>query len=209
MNFLGLLILFFLWLAVVTFLRFYRIWLPHYVLGAVGGAYWLVIGAKSLGLEIVIASLVASTVSVISNLLGISAKTFDNAPGLLLVLVVTQNVGWTVLQVGVESSGLLEMSALTSLLVFYPGWSHKRRILSVLTGILATWGANIVRMMLIVVLLNVFGKPVLVVAHTFIGKAIFFCITVVIYWVLITRPTIGIMERMLRHKSVSVKYHRS
>jgi exosortase family protein XrtG len=207
MGFLWLWILFFIWLAVVLFLRFYHIWLPYYVLGAVGGAYWLVIGINALGLELEISSLVASTVSAVSNVLGISAKTFDNAPGLLLVLVVTQNVGWTVLQVGVESSGLLEMATLTSLLVFYPGWSNTRRFFSVLIGILATWGANIIRMMLIVVLLNELGKPVLVVAHTFIGKAVFFSITVIIYWVLITRPTIRIIERLLQRKNVSVKYH--
>jgi exosortase family protein XrtG len=178
------------------------------VIGAVGCAYWLVIGLKASGQEIVIASLVASTVSSISNLMGVSAKTFANAPGLLLVLVVTQNVGWTVLQVGVESSGLLEMCVLTSLLAFYPGWTPTRRILSMLIGILATWGANIIRMMLIVILLTELGKPVLVLAHTFIGKAVFFAITVIIYWVLITRPTIGLVEQMLNHKDSSVKYHR-
>lgn len=201
--------LFSAWVALVIFLRYYRIWLPYYVLGAVGCAYWLVIGMKAAGLEIVIASLVASTVSAISNLFGVSAKTFDNAPGLLLVLVVTQNVGWTVLQVGVESSGLLEMCVLTSLLAFYPGWSTSRRIFSVLVGILATWGANIIRMMLIVILLTELGKPVLVLAHTFIGKAVFFVITVIIYWVLITRPTIGLVEKLLQRKNNSVTYHRS
>lgn len=201
--------LFSAWVALVVFLRYYRIWLPYYVLGAVGCAYWLVIGMKAAGLEIVIASLVASTVSAISNLFGVSAKTFDNAPGLLLVLVVTQNVGWTVLQVGVESSGLLEMCVLTSLLAFYPGWSTSRRIFSVLVGILATWGANIIRMMLIVILLTELGKPVLVLAHTFIGKAVFFVITVIIYWVLITRPTIGLVEKLLQRKNNSVTYHRS
>jgi exosortase family protein XrtG len=201
--------LFFVWVAAVVFLRYYRIWLPYYVIGAVGSAYWLVIGLKASGQEIVIASMVASTVSTISNLMGISAKTFANAPGLLLVLVVTQNVGWTVLQVGVESSGLLEMCVLTSLLIFYPGWTFSRCIFSVLIGILATWGANIIRMMLIVVLLTEFGKPVLVLAHTFIGKAVFFAITVIIYWVLITRPTIGMVEQLFKRKNSSVKYHRA
>lgn len=197
--------LFVFWLMAIVFLRFYRIWLPYYVLGAVGGAYWLVIGAKALGLEIELASLVASTVSSISNLLGISVQTFDRAPGLLLVLVVTQNVGWTVLQIGVESSSLLEISVLTSLLLFYPGWSLSQRMLSVVAGALATLAANIVRMMLIVGLLNEFGKPMLVVAHTFIGKTVFFVLTVVIYWLLITRPTLRLVGRLQRSKNVSGK----
>ncbi len=204
-----LLVLFALWAAAVIFLHHYRVWLPYYVIGAVGCAYWLVMGIKAAGLEVVIASLVAMTVSSISNLLGVSAKTFANAPGLLLVLVVTQNVGWTVLQVGVESSALLEMCVLSSLLIFYPGWSLSRRVFSIVVGVLATWGANIFRMMLIVILLTELGKPVLVLAHTFIGKAVFFSITVIIYWALITRPTIGMVEKLLRRKENAVTYNRS
>jgi len=202
-------LLFALWISAVIFFRVYRIWIFYYVLAAVGAAYWMVLIARYLQLDVLVANTVASTVSELSGWLGITTQTFQNAPGLLLVLVVVQKIGWTVLEVGVESSGVLEMCVLSSLLLFYPGWSWKRRLLNLTIGLISTWGANIARMMVIVLLLSEMGKPVLVVAHTFIGKVVFFAITVAIYWVLITRPTVWIVARLLRERGRDVRYKRA
>ncbi|NCP87157.1 MAG: hypothetical protein CO094_03105 [Anaerolineae bacterium CG_4_9_14_3_um_filter_57_17] len=196
------LLLFILWLAAVIFFRVYRIWLPYYALAAIGSAYWLVAFANTFLFQDLLAQLVAFSVSQFAGFLGIATQIFKNAPGLLMVLVITQNVGWTVLQIGVESSGMLESIVVVSLVMFYPGWSWGRRIFSVLAGLFMTWGANILRLMIIVVLLHWLGKPVLVIAHTFLAKAAFFGMTVAIYWFLITRPTIYQVAGLLRRQSL-------
>jgi exosortase family protein XrtG len=185
-------LLFVLWLAVVYFTRRFRVWLIYYVLGAAGAAYWiiLVIGS-ALGFETWLAYSVAWTVHTISGGIGIPTQIFEKAPGLLLVMVVVQNVGWTVLQIGVESSGLLELCVLSSLLLFYPGWSWRRRALTIFAGDAAIWIANIIRMLIIVVMLNRFGKNVLVFAHVYVGKIVFFLLAVGIFWYLITFLTLN------------------
>jgi exosortase family protein XrtG len=188
--------LFVLWLAAVVFLRYSRIWLPYYVLGAVGCAYWLILVFSNLfGLEPFLAHSVAWMVHVTSNLLGIPTRIFEGAPGVLLVLVIYQEIGWTVLQVGIESSGLLEISVLVSLLLFYPGWSLSRRVYLILLGGMAMWLANILRMLVIVVMLNKFGKEALVLAHMYVGKAVFFVLVILIFWFIITRPTLKYLQR--------------
>jgi exosortase family protein XrtG len=126
---------------------------------------------------------------------GIPTRIFEGAPGVLLVLVIFQDVGWTVLQVGIESSGLLEISVLVSLLLFYPGWSISRRMKMITLGGLAMWCANIIRMLVIVVMLNQFGKEALVLAHMYIGKAVFFVLVIAIFWTLITRTTLRDLYR--------------
>jgi len=194
-----------LWLAAVIFFRIYRVWLPYYGLAAIGSAYWLVALANALQWQIPLARLVAFSVSQFSAWLGIATQTFENAPGLLMVLVITQEVGWTVLQVGVESSGMLEAIVLFSLVLFYPGWTWPRRLFSVLVGLFMTWGANILRLMIIVVLLHWLGKPVLVIAHTFLAKAAFFGMTVAIYWFLITRPTLTLVADLLMRRQAGAK----
>lgn len=115
-------------------------------------------------------------------------------------MVIFQDIGWTVLQVGIESSGLLEISVLVSLLLFYPGWSLTRRAFLIGMGAIAMWGANIIRMLVIVVMLNQFGKEALVLAHMYVGKAVFFVLVIAIFWTLITRTTL----RDLRRQKTSV-----
>lgn len=188
--------MFVLWLGVVAFLRRARIWLPYYVVGAVGCAYWLVlVFSNLLGLEPLLAHSVAWVVHSTSNLLGIPTRIFEGAPGVLLVLVIYQDIGWTVLQVGLESSGLLEITVLVSLLLFYPGWTLYHRLRLILFGGIAMWIANILRMLVIVVMLNQFGKEALVLAHMYVGKAVFFVLVILIFWFIITRPTLKHLQK--------------
>jgi exosortase family protein XrtG len=133
-------------------------------------------------------------VHITSNLLGIPTRIFEGAPGVLLVLVIYQDIGWTVLQVGIESSGLLEISVLVSLLLFYPRWSLTHRLRLVTFGGIAMWTANILRMLVIVVMLNQFGKEALVLAHMYVGKAVFFLLVILIFWFIITRPTLKYLQ---------------
>ncbi|GAB4401114.1 MAG: exosortase family protein XrtG [Anaerolineales bacterium] len=185
------LLLFIIWLGLLIFLHTYRVWLFYYLVGVVGCAYFLVWFLRGpLNFEPALAYSVALTVHSIANLLEIPTRIFENAPGVLLVLVVVQRLGaqmgWTVLRIGVESSGLLEICVLASLLAFYPGWRWQRRTLSVGFGILVTWVANVLRLLVIVILLHGFGKNALVLAHTYIGKAFFFALIIWLYWYLIT-----------------------
>jgi len=184
------------WGALVLFLRVYRVWLPYYIVATVGLAYGLILLiGPFLEMETTLAHSVAWTVHILSEWIGIPTRIFRGAPGVLLVLVIEQDVGWTMLRIGVESSGLLELSVLASLLVFYPGWSLQRRMRYLVIGLGATWAANIVRILLIVVILHYMGKSWLVLAHTYFGKIIFFACIVAIFWWLITRVSIDDLHK--------------
>jgi exosortase family protein XrtG len=115
------------------------------------------------------------------------------------VLVITQTVGWTVLQIGVESSSILEICVMVSLVTFYPLWTWRKKIVLALIGVAFTWLANVARMLIIALMLHFFGKGVLVLAHTFIGKAFFFAFVVGIYWFLVTTNSLTeIRKRIAR-----------
>jgi exosortase family protein XrtG len=180
-----------LWVAAVIFLRAYRIWLPYYIVAAGGGAYWLVLLTRDvLGAETLVAATVATAVHGIAELIGVPTRTFAGAPGTLMVMVIEQEVGWTMLRIGVESSGLLEICVLASLLLWYPGWSLRKRLVAVALGGMATWAANLVRVLLIVTMLHLLGKDALVLGHAYVGKLVFFALVVGIYWYAITRTTL-------------------
>ncbi len=180
-----------IWLAGVIFLRAYRIWILFYIVGTVGFAYLLVYFASgALDLELALAHTVAASVHQFLSWIGIPSRIFSNAPGILLVMVVTQRTGWTALQIGVESSGLLEMAVISSLILFYPQWQFARRSKLLLVGVGSTWIANVLRMILIAMSLHYIGKDSLLIAHSVIGRLFFFVLTIAIYWFLITRQAI-------------------
>lgn len=183
------------WLALVLALRRSRIWLFYYLVAAVGWCFGLVVLLRELlpG-ETALAAATAYSTHHLAGLLDIPTRVFRSAPGLLLVLVIAQKSGWTALQVGLESSGLLELSVLSGLLLFYPGMPFLRRSLSLAAGLVATFVANVLRVLLIVVVLHFAGKDSLLFAHTFLGRAFFFVVTVAIYWYLMTRSSLAVLR---------------
>ncbi|MBC7222668.1 MAG: archaeosortase/exosortase family protein [Anaerolineae bacterium] len=188
------------WLALVLVLRRNRIWLFYYLVAAVGFCFGLVVLLRNLlpG-EAALAMATAYGTHYLAGLLDIPTRVFRSAPGLLLVLVIAQRSGWTALQVGLESSGLLEMSVLTGLLAFYPGIPLPRRVASLAVGLVATYVANVLRVLIIVAVLHFQGKDSLLFAHTFLGRAFFFAVTVAIYWYLMTRSSLQVLRERVLH----------
>jgi len=183
------------WLALVLIMRRNRIWLFYYLIAAVGFCFGVVLVCRNLlpG-ESLLAMATAHGTHRLASLLNIPTRVFPAAPGLLLVLVIVQQSGWTALQVGLESSGLLEMAVLAGLILFYPGMPLQRRVMALVAGLLATYVANILRVLLIVAVVHYAGKDALLLAHTFLGRAFFFAVTLVIYWFVMTRPTLEVLR---------------
>lgn len=191
------------WLIAVGFFRLNRIWLPFYIVAAVGLAFGLIFIGRATVIEPELQSLVAQSVNLTSRLMGVPTETFEAAPGALLVLVVSQDIGWTMLQVTVESSGLLEAGVLTGMLMFYPGLSPRKRLTLIVIGLLATFAANVLRLSTIVFILHMTGKGSLLISHTIVGRAVFFVAVIVIYWFVMTRPTLGVIRRKLDSEMVT------
>lgn len=182
--------LIFLWVMAVLFFRANRIWLPYYVIGAVGFALIIIFVGRATFVESSLQQVVAAGVHAISSLTPVPTRIFQSAPGAIMILVVDQSVGWTMLQITVESSGLLETGVISGMLMFYPGWSFRKRLGLSVVAILATYVANIIRLMVIVIVIHYGGKDTLLVSHTILGRAVFFVGVIIIYWYLISRPTL-------------------
>jgi exosortase family protein XrtG len=193
-----------LWLAVVVFFRRHRIWLIYYVIGAVGLAFLLIAAGRSvIPAELLLKTWTAYNVHTIAGWVGVQTRIFTAAPGTILVLVIPQKQGWTMVEIGIECSGLLEEAVLIGLLGFYPGWRLMTRLGWLVVGSLATYAGNLIRVLFIVVTLHQLGKDSLFLAHTVIGRIIFFFFIVLIYWVVLTRPTLQrVRDNLLARQAV-------
>ena len=186
------------WIILLLFFRSHRNWLPYYALGSVGLAFALIGVGRLLFLEQFLQASTASSVHLLSVISGVETRLFPAVPGALMVLVIPQQLGWTVLNIGLESSGLLEIGVLTGMVGFYPGWSLRRRLLTVSLGVFATYAANVVRVSFIVASLHWGGKDLLFISHTVGGRLIFFAIVVLIFWFVLSLPTLRMVRRNIQ-----------
>jgi len=189
------------WAVALLFFRHYRIWLFYYVVAAVGLAFLLIwAGTRLIPLERWLEMGTAYSAHMLSRMVGIPTRVFEAAPGNILVWVVVQKPGWTVVRVDLECSGLLEMAVLSGLLLFYPAWTIWQRLGLVLFGWAATFVSNIIRVLSIIAILHLLGKRSIFVAHTVAGRLIFFALVMGFYWVVLTRGTLRILNRQLQER---------
>jgi exosortase family protein XrtG len=188
-----------LWAALTYFFYRNRIWLLYYVVGAVGLALLLIWSGRTVfPLELWLKQSAAYAVHFIAQWFGIETRIFESAPGTILVLVIPQSQGWTLVEIGVECSGLLEEAVLIGLASFYPGWGLPRRLGWLSLGIAATYLGNLLRILFIVMTLHFLGKDTLFLAHTLVGRVFFFFIVIAIYWAVFTQPTLRQLRATLQ-----------
>lgn len=174
-------------------------WLPYYVAGAAGSAILMVVLAREfLPLELALRAATAQSVNGIAQLIGIGTKVTWSDPGAIVVVGVPHHQEWTHLNVGLESSGLLESAALAGLIAFFPSGSVINRSKVLVVALAATFVANTFRVLVIVAFVAYFGQGTLDFVHVFLGRAVFFIMAVVIYWYAITRPTLRTVSARLR-----------
>lgn len=187
------------WAAAVCFFWKAGAWLPYYVLGSTGCALLLVVvGRDLLPLETGLRVGTARVVDVAAGFIGLNTRITTVAPGNILVVGVPFHQEWTNLSIGLECSGLLESSVLMGLVAFFPAYSVGKRSQLLLIALAATFVANVVRMMVIVGAVGLFGQGTLEIAHVVLGRVVFFALAVGIYWFVITKPTLRTVNLRLR-----------
>jgi exosortase family protein XrtG len=112
-------------------------------------------------------------------------------------LVVPDPTGWSILQVGIECSALIEIAIFSGLILFYPRLTASERLGRMAVGAAATILINLVRLAVIALLVATFGKPIVPWAHAIIGRLVFFAGVLYLYWRMLTLPTLTLVRREL------------
>lgn len=185
------------WIVAYAFFHKAHAWLLAYMLGTIGFTLLLVYAFRGSVVESFIERTTAIAAHYVCNALGIPTKVFFNAPGTLLVLIVYQEVGWTAVEIDIECSGLLEFTVFSGLVLFFNGFTWRYRATVLPLGILATFVMNIVRIAIIVATIHLGGKSAIYIAHTVVGRAIFFMMVISLYWYVFTRATTAAINKKL------------
>ena len=81
-----------------------------------------------------------------------------------------------------ECCGFIEVLVLCSLVLFYPLFSLKKKILNIIGGFFFTCFANILRLLLICFTVYKFGNEFYYFSHAILGRIIFYILTMVMYY---------------------------
>ena len=174
-----------IWIILTFMLWRSRRWLLFYLTGAFGFTLLMMFAAVILDWDTWLEAIEAAQVAAISAALGMGVDLLGKTG-----LAIPNHTGWAVFDVGIECSALLEMSAIVGLTMFYPAFNGGRKLLTAGIGTVATYIANIMRILLIVAIINAFGTNWVFAAHAVFGRVFFFIATIALYWYLITRPTV-------------------
>ena len=187
------------WAVAVWFFRSAGAWLPYYVLASAGSALLIVFASREIvPIEFGIRASTAFAVHHLAGLVGIQTDVVRTDPGAILIVGVRHGNEWTHLNVGLETSGLLEGAALFGLVAFFPAQGGLGRVAVVLLALAASFGANILRVMIIVTIVAYQGQGLLDLAHIVLGRIVFFALAIGIYWLAITKPTLRTVGARLK-----------
>jgi len=181
-----------LWILLTRRLHKQRAWLAYYITGAFGFTILTLFVAQLFGLDARLEGFEAHHVAAVGWLFGLRLRVMGPSG-----LAIPAPYGWSIFDIGIECSALLETAVFVGLIAFYPAYNRARKASSIISGSIATYGINLIRILVIVGLVAAFGESWTFVAHAVIGRLVFFVMTVGVYWFLLTRPTIRVVAESL------------
>ena len=89
-----------------------------------------------------------------------------------------------------ECSGIIEMMAYVSMLAFFRVYDWMQRIILSVLGCMMIFFANIIRLFVIGTTIYYFGNDTYYIAHTIVGRIIFYALSVILYYYIFTKSQI-------------------
>ena len=180
---LGLIILI-VWLYILRVTRRSELPAWHFIWGSCGLFVLMMIFVRPYCTQ-PLAQIVAAVAGGFGKLTGMFQSYFKYG-----VIFVNSKVGSISLLIDFECSGILEIMAFLSLLTFFRAYTVYERIV---VGILGTFYiilANALRIISICVIIHFCGMSSYYVAHTFVGRILFYGLSVLLYFFVFTKTQI-------------------
>ena len=106
------------------------------------------------------------------------------------VLFIETAEGAMTLQIDIECSGIVEIMAYLSLLAFYRVYTRNERVILAIVGVWCIVLANVLRIIIICEMIHFGGSGLYYLAHSLVGRLVFYALSVVLYFYVFTKPQI-------------------
>ncbi len=160
----------------------------HFVLGSAGLFIFLIVLVQPV-LTKPLARLVAAVAGLFGSLTHTFAAFFRYG-----VLFIQSPQGAMTLQIDFECSGIIEILAFLSLLLFFRVYTRNERAVIGLIGTVGIILANVLRIIVICEMIYFLGPNAYYAAHSLVGRFIFYGLSVLLYFYVFTKPQIVSMK---------------
>ena len=184
MQYLACIVLIPLWIYLLYVLKRSKLNFWYFITGSFGLFILMMVLVRPVLTE-PLAKIVAAMAGVFGKLTGTFSAFFRYG-----VLFIHSKGGSITLQVDFECSGIIEIMAFLSLLSFYQVYTVREKLLTGILGTIAILLANALRILVICELLYFGGISMYFIAHAFVGRLIFYGLSVVLYFYVFTKPQI-------------------
>ena len=171
-----------LWVWLLRVLRKAGLKFWRYLLGSCGIFLILLILVRPW-LVLPLARLIAAIAGIFGKVTG-----FYQAYYRYGVIFIESLNGAITVNIDLECSGFIEISAFISLLAFYGIYNVPERIYIGVVGTLYTMLTNALRIAVICTMIHFLGTDYYYVAHTIVGRIVFYVLQVILYFFIFTKP---------------------
>ncbi|MEH2944405.1 exosortase family protein XrtG [Lachnospiraceae bacterium KK002] len=173
-----------IWLFILHILKKSKLNFWHFLFGS-AGAFILMLVFLQPVLTQPLARIVALLASLPGKIAGIYSAHYKYG-----VIFVESSVGAISLKIDFECSGIIEIIAYLSLLMFYQVYTVYERVYVGVLGVIAMVLANALRITVICLIIYFGGIDMYYIAHTFVGRFVFYGLSVMLYFYVFTKPQI-------------------
>lgn len=173
-----------LWFYLLHVLKKSKLNFWHFALGSAGLFIFMMVYLRPVVTQ--------PLAQVIAAIAGIPGGIFDLYTAYFKygIIFVQSAEGAISLMIDFECSGVIEIMAFISLLLFYDVYTRMEKVIVSLVGISSLILANAVRITIICIIIHFMGVSAYYVAHAFIGRIIFYAFSVALYFYVFTKPQI-------------------
>lgn len=182
MNFVLIGILVLVWLYFLHAFRKAEIYFWHFLVGSLG-MFVLLIATLQPVFTMPLARIVSAMAGIVGDLTHAFTAYFKYG-----VIYVTTEASSITLQVDFECSGLIEILAFLSLLAFFDVYSSIERVMVGIGGFCYIMLCNTLRIVMICLCVHYFGIEAYPVMHAFVGRIVFYFLSILLYFYVFTKP---------------------
>lgn len=172
------------WLFVLHILNKSKLNFWHYIVGSMGAFILMLIFIEPVLMQ-PLSRIVALLASIPGRIADIYSSHYKYG-----VIFVESSVGAISLKIDFECSGIIEIMAYVALLLFYRVYTVYERIYVGVLGVIAIVLANALRITIICLMIYFGGIDMYHIAHTFVGRLVFYALSVILYFYVFTKPQI-------------------
>lgn len=172
------------WLYILSVCKRGKLTFYHFIVGSIG--LFIICMAQVEHFQQYIISMFVHLLTPVGNMTGM----FQTFPALGVFFIDTNETAMS-FYIDLECSGIIEMLVFVCLLIFFEVYSRKEKVVTAIAGVLLIILFNCIRMVSILTIIYYGGSEYYLMAHSVVGRLIFYVLTIILYYVVFTKKQIN------------------